>query len=118
MSSVCLRHTDRETDIRCAACLRPICEECVVLGPGNSRFCSQERADNAQKSSERFSDMTRRDEEALHAARRAAFSRLVILLLFLIVLGFGLYAAWPHLPANLTGPVESWFDQVRNLKLD
>jgi hypothetical protein len=118
MSSVCLRHNDRETDIRCAACLRPICEECVVLGPGNSRFCSQECTDNAQKSSERFSEMTRRDQEAMQATRSAAFSRMVIWLLVLGVLGFILYAAWPHLPASLTGTVESWFKQARNLKLN
>lgn len=118
MSSVCLRHKDRETDIRCAACLRPICEECIVTGPGNSRFCSTDCSENAQKSSERFADMTRRDEEALHAARRAAFAKLVIAALFLFVLGVGLHVAWPSLPQGLTGPVESWFHQIRNLKLD
>ena len=93
MSSVCLNHQDRETDIRCAACLRPICQECVVVGPGNSKFCSADCRENAQKSSERFADMTRRDEEALRAARQATFSKMIVTLLILIALSTLLLAA-------------------------
>jgi len=115
--SVCLRHQDRQTDLRCAACLRPICQECVVVGPGNSKFCSPDCRDNAQKSSERFADMTRRDEAALRADRQATFSRLVLTLVVLVVLAIVLYVAWPNLPEGLTGPVNQVFKAVRTFKL-
>ncbi len=88
-----------------------------MVGPGNSKFCSSDCRENAQKSSERFADMSRRDEAALRAARQATFSRLVVGLIVLIVLSIVLYVAWPDLPKSVTGPVDNAIKTIRTLKI-
>ena len=115
MSSICLNHKDRETDIRCAACLRPICSECVVLGPSEGRYCSQDCIENAKKSSERFADMYKRDEKALHEARAANFAKVMMALGLLLVLGVVLWIAWPSLPPSVTSPVHGFLEGVQDL---
>ncbi len=39
--SFCLAHQDRPTDTRCAACLKPICEECTLV-TDQGKFCGNE----------------------------------------------------------------------------
>ncbi len=88
-----------------------------MVGPGNSKFCSADCRENAQKSSERFADMTRRDEEALRAARQATFSKMIVALLILIALAVALYVAWPKLPHTVTDPVVNVLKSIRSIKL-
>jgi membrane associated rhomboid family serine protease len=43
--AVCYRHSDRETNVSCASCDRPICPDCMTVTPVGMRCpeCAQER---------------------------------------------------------------------------
>ena len=95
MPSVCLNHTDRETDIRCTSCLKPICSECVQAKP-EGRFCSPECYLNAVHHAKRVSVYKSQDRPAQRNILKEALQTIVLL----VVLGAGCYWAWPHLPAE------------------
>ena len=44
----CFRHKDRPAVAKCQACLKPICEECVVIH-NNLKFCSSGCAEKYEK---------------------------------------------------------------------
>jgi len=91
--SFCLTHQDRATDTRCAACLKPICEECTVtteLG----KFCSQDCYQKRLSSNERI-QVLKEEEERDRIPR--LFRTLVgwgLKVLFLVALYF-LYTMLP-----------------------
>jgi hypothetical protein len=47
MSSVCLKHQNREAVGRCKLCLKPVCEECKVIST-IGMFCSAECRDKSE----------------------------------------------------------------------
>ncbi len=59
--SYCLKHQDRLTDSRCAACLKPICEECTLIHD-NSKFCSTECYEKRLQSNERVRILKEEEE--------------------------------------------------------
>ena len=106
MKSTCIHHHDRETSLRCVACLLPICEECVVNSPEGRHFCSQACVERAREIAARAEEFRRlevedRARQARRAGRRAVTGLLyVTLMVLLVVLG------WSHLPNTMTVPIE------------
>lgn len=113
MKSVCLRHQDRETDLRCAACLKPICQECVVPAGDGSKYCSSECILNAEQSGQRFDEFREREAMLKAAARKAALFRMVATLAILGALGLGFVMAWPTLPKEMKAPIIKFYKQVQ-----
>lgn len=58
--SYCLKHQDRLTDTRCAACLKPICEECT-LTTELGKFCGNECYEKRLASNERIGELKAKD---------------------------------------------------------
>lgn len=59
--SYCLAHQDRPTDTRCAACLKPICEECT-LTTEVGKFCGNECYEKRLQSNERIKVLKEEEE--------------------------------------------------------
>lgn len=112
MKSVCLNHQDREATTRCAACLKPLCDECVVPGPEGSKFCSSECLLNTQQSGQRFTEFREREAMLRAAARKAALFRMVATLAILAALGLGFVMAWPTLPKAMKEPIIKFYKQI------
>ena len=49
------------TDVRCAACLKPICEDCI-LSTDIGKFCGSDCYEKRQKSEERVERLRLEDE--------------------------------------------------------
>ena len=112
MKSTCIHHHERETSIRCVACLLPICEDCVVEGPDGRHFCSRacvERAREIVARAEEFRRLELEDQarQARRAGRRAVTGLLYVTLMVLLVV-----LSWPHLPNTMTVPIE---EALRNI---
>ncbi|HXE73633.1 MAG TPA: B-box zinc finger protein [Candidatus Nitrosotenuis sp.] len=99
--SVCLNHPERETTLRCTACLRPICDECVVPTP-EGRFCSLECHANAIKTGQRLEELKRKEAEAERARRAARMQALLVqgALALVLILAIGLF--WPQIRPHLS----------------
>lgn len=113
MKSVCLNHQDREATTRCAACLKPLCDECVVPGGDGSRFCSSECLLNTEQSGQRFADFREREAMLRAAARKAALFRMVTTVAILAALALGFVMAWPTLPKEMKEPIVRFYKQVQ-----
>ncbi|MCK5803088.1 MAG: B-box zinc finger protein [Lentisphaeria bacterium] len=85
-SSVCLNHTDRPAVVRCNACHKPLCEECI-LRVQDMNFCSQVCVDNFLKSADNMATY----QAVQRARRRRKLIKRFIMLLVLGALGYGAY---------------------------
>lgn len=59
--SFCLAHQDRPTDTRCAACLKPICEECTLV-TDQGKFCGNECFEKRMAANERVQILKAEEE--------------------------------------------------------
>lgn len=91
--SYCLKHQDRLTDTRCAACLKPICEECT-LSTELGKFCGEVCYEKRMMSNERVAEIKAKDELANRGAGLRMLMNWALKLLFLA----GLYFIYMNLP--------------------
>ena len=94
--SYCLKHQDRITDTRCAACLKPICEECTVTTEAG-KFCSNDCYEKRLQSDQRVAAIKERDERDRGPAMMRMLLGWAIKLLILVALYFlfqNLPVAW------------------------
>ena len=84
--SVCLNHPDTPAVTRCAACGKPICEQCIVESNG-SRFCSEQCAENAAKSYDRVTTMA----AGKARAEKRSSMRAVIIVIILAAIAAAAY---------------------------
>lgn len=80
--SVCLNHPNTPAVTRCAACGKPICENCIV-SDGGSSYCSAACAKNAKASAGRIQGVN----EGINRTNSARRIRNVIILIILIAIG-------------------------------
>lgn len=99
--SYCLAHQDRPTDTRCAACLKPICEECTLVTEVG-KFCGQECYTKRLASNERVRLLAEEDERERIPRLIRSIVGWILKILFLVFL----YFVWMNvLPKKLTAPV-------------
>lgn len=91
--TACFNHKDRPGTVRCSSCLRPVCEECVIVDSADRRYCSQKCLDGAIALSERVADLNSRPPPSRTLP-------VVSSLLLLAALG-GAWYAWKHWKAIL-----------------
>lgn len=85
--SFCLAHQDRPTDVRCSACLKPICEECTFT-TNEGKFCSNSCHEKRLQSNERVKALKEEEErERLPRLIRKLISW-ALKILFLVALYF------------------------------
>ena len=93
--TVCLNHPDTPAVTRCAACAKPICPKCVVLR-NDSRFCSAQCADNADKAYDRVNTVV----ESKKRADGRSFTRLIAILLIIAGIAGGIYYYYKSNPSK------------------
>lgn len=94
--SFCLAHQDRPTDTRCAACLKPICEECTLTTEGG-KFCGNDCYEKRLKSNERVRILKEEEERERGPRMMRMLMGWALKILFLVALYFiyqNLPAAW------------------------
>ena len=91
--SFCLAHQDRPTDTRCAACLKPICEECT-LTTEEGKFCGNDCYEKRLKSNERVRILKEEEERDRGPRMMRMLMGWLIKLLFLV----GLVVLFQMLP--------------------
>jgi hypothetical protein len=107
MQSHCLKHQDRQATARCRACSIPLCDECVQSYEDGG-YCSERCHLSFQEGKIRGARLQAQEE----AVRRRRQTRLAIKTIIYVVLAFGLFFGWEHLPEGLTGAVEEIWDQI------
>jgi hypothetical protein len=112
--SYCLKHQDRPTDTRCAACLKPICEECTVVTE-SGKFCSQECYEKRLASVERVRVLKEEEERERVPRMIRGLISFMLKLLFL----FGLFFLFTLLPKAWTAPVykvlNGWWKVIKSV---
>lgn len=108
--SYCLKHQDRLTDTRCAACLKPICEECT-LSTEEGKFCGSECWQKRVASNERVQRLKEEEERERIPRLIRKLVRTALFILFLVAL----YALYPKIPAEIRKPVEKLFHDFFNM---
>ena len=93
--AVCLNHTDREATTKCAACLKPLCDECAKPA-GGKVFCSEACMQNAVASGDRMAEVAARDR----AIRRKKLIKRAITLLILAGIAAGAYVYLKNDPST------------------
>ncbi len=83
--SFCLAHQDRPTDTRCAACLKPICEECT-LTTEEGKFCGNDCYEKRLKSNERVRVLKEEEERDRGPRMMRMLMGWLVKLLFLVAL--------------------------------
>ena len=91
--SYCLKHQDRLTDTRCAACLKPICEECT-LSTEVGKFCGNDCYEKRLMSNERVAELKAKDE----ANRGPQLMRTILGWCFKFLMLAALYFIYMNLP--------------------
>ncbi|MGE0492542.1 MAG: hypothetical protein AB7S38_25230 [Vulcanimicrobiota bacterium] len=105
--SYCLKHQERLATARCAACLKPLCDECT-LPSEEGNFCGVECHQKRLAANVRVEKMAEEEKEmAAWRFQRKLISTAVWLAIFL-----GVAVGWPYLPEALTGPIENFWHQV------
>ncbi len=106
--SYCLKHQNRVTDVRCSACLKPICEDCILL-TDIGKFCGSECYEKRQQAEERVERLRLEDE----AKRGPRLMRKLIgwAIFFCIILAA--YIAYPKLPRSVRAPVTKFFHKLQ-----
>ena len=79
--SACLNHPESPAAARCATCGKPVCQICLVQRNG-ACYCSNQCADNAEKSFGRVNTVI----ESKQRADGKAFKRGIIFLIILAIL--------------------------------
>ncbi len=87
MSKVCINHPDREADTKCIACLKPICNECVVEY-GEQAYCSVNCRDQAWKTTANIAEMQERERAN---AKKRAMKKFIIFIIFAAIVGGAVY---------------------------
>ena len=77
---VCLNHPDKEAAAVCAACGKPLCNECI-LSTGDGSFCSQECIRRGQESRQRSAQVIATSARTDRKLRKKGFIWFIILLL-------------------------------------
>ena len=77
---VCYRHPDRETDLRCARCARPICDECVRAT--NAGYLCPDSLNELQS---RLGEQAARPTRAAPAQPRLTYGLLAIILVIFVL---------------------------------
>jgi hypothetical protein len=85
--SYCLTHQERPTDTRCAACLKPICEECT-LATEVGKFCGSDCYDKRLASNERVRMLAEEEERERIPRMFRAFLGVAFKILLLVALYF------------------------------
>jgi len=85
--SFCLAHQDRPTDTRCAACLKPICEECTLTTEAG-KFCGNDCYEKRLKSNERVRVLKEEEERERGPRMMRMLMGWVVKILFLVALYF------------------------------
>ena len=83
--SFCLAHQDRPTDTRCAACLKPICDECT-LTTEEGKFCGNDCYEKRLKSNERVRVLKEEEERDRGPRMMRMLMGWLVKLLFLVAL--------------------------------
>ena len=111
--SYCLKHQDRLTDTRCAACLKPICEECTLVTE-HGKFCGSECYDRRLESNERVRLLKEEEERERGPKRMRMIVGWLLKLLFL----FALYFIYVSLPVAwklwLAKSFKGWWKAIKS----
>lgn len=81
--AVCLKHQDREAFTHCAACGKPICQECIV---GNI-YCSKECMERGSRAADRADDVI----DKRRKAKKSSLPKKIIFIIILLALAAGAY---------------------------
>jgi hypothetical protein len=98
--SYCLAHQDRPTDTRCAACLKPICEECTLVTEAG-KFCGQDCYTKRLASAERVRLLAEEDERERVPRLIRRIVGVMLKILFFVLL----YFLYTQLPVAWTAPI-------------
>lgn len=85
--SYCLKHQERPTDTRCAACLKPICEECTLVTE-SGKFCGNDCYEKRLASAERVRVLQEEDERERIPRMFRALVGWIVKILILVALYF------------------------------
>ncbi len=85
--SVCLNHPDVQAVTRCAACGKPICNDCIVHENG-SNYCSSACANNAKKSSVRVDEVM---ESRNRVESKKRIKKFVVMIIVIILAATACY---------------------------
>ena len=102
--AVCLNHPDREAEIRCAGCGKPICAECVVA----AKYCSAKCMQKSNAAAARAGNVL--DERRRTA--KASLPRKIIFIVILLALAYGAYFYYTRNRKKLDGKARSLMMQV------
>ncbi len=105
--SRCLKHQERVATARCAACLKPLCDECA-LPTEEGTFCGFECHQKRLAANQRVEQM-QAEEEAMKAWR---FQRKLVSTAVWLLVIVGLAVGWPYIPDSITGPIEAMWASV------
>jgi hypothetical protein len=106
--SYCLKHQNVVTDVRCAACLKPICPECT-LNTEKGTFCGSECYDKRVASDERVEALRLQDE----ADRGPRLMRTLIRWTVVILVLIGAYMLYPRLPKAVRAPITRFVHHIQ-----
>ena len=79
MSKVCLNHPDREATNKCIACFKPLCDECVISGNGES-YCSEKCMKQARSTVGNIERFQKAEKRAKFRRVVASFFKLIVIL--------------------------------------
>lgn len=110
MQSHCLNHQDKVATHRCVSCLKPLCESCIQTFP-EGIFCGQQCHDSAGAAAERAAAIAKSDRELAEWQQR----QLAFKIITTVVIGFGLFFGWDHLPSVITSNAEKLWSAIKGL---
>ena len=113
----CAYHSDKEAVTKCAQCLKPICEECVLSGRGKEALCSRCAILMAAHDAYRIVDELREKREAKRQAMEAKGKRNRALLLVVTFLVAAVLVANFFLYIEVGTPNIKAFDPYQDLAL-
>lgn len=82
----CLNHPDRQTNIRCRTCHKPVCGQCAVAGPGGP-FCSTACRENYARYAGRCGEEPKESIFANFGSCVVAVLALLVIAIILTVIG-------------------------------
>lgn len=110
MQSHCLNHQEKVATKRCISCLKPLCENCVQAYT-EGVFCGDDCRTKSLATAERAATIAASDRQLAEWQQRQTAYKIITT----VVVGFGLFFGWEHLPAVLTDNVEKLWAAIKGL---
>lgn len=109
MTMVCLNHPDREAVYKCAACGKPVCEECAVEYDGDV-YCSAECQERGSAAKERSAFII--DDTAVNNRKRR--KKGFVFLVIIIIIAAAAYYYYSQNKEEINSKVSSHLEAVED----